>query len=670
MSNDSPHLRLGVFGIVTISLFAALFARLWYLQVMASPEFQLAAKANQQRVIIEPAPRGRIFDRDGVVLVDNRISIVVTADRSTLDDLDEGERARVLGRLAEELTRYGQASSVDVIENRLDDVRFSPYTPVPVAEDVPEELAVYLSEHNEEFTDAIEVEARPIRTYPYGRLASHLLGYTGAINDEEFTDAIEAGNAENYQLDDEVGKTGVERVYEADLRGTPGRRVLEVDAEGDTVRQLSYTRPVPGDDLQLTIDADLQAVAETALREELERTRTRRVSGNNPANAAPAGSTVVLDTRDGAVVAMASFPDYDPAAFTNGIDTAEYGALLDPAAFAPLNNRVIQGQYAPGSTFKLVTAYAAMTVGAITDATTIVDQGVYRIQNCSGACVKRNAGSKPYGVVDLRRALTVSSDVYFFGLGDRFWIERDTFGDPIQDAARAFGMGEDLGIPLPIEQSGHVPTADSRRQRNAANPEAFPNPDWRSGDNVNLAIGQGDMLVTPLQLANAYATLANGGTVYAPNVAARVLDRDSGDVLRSIDARVINTVPLPPEVRQPIVDGLTGAVNNVEEGTAAGSFLGFPDNFTVAGKTGTAQVAGKADTAVFVAFGPIESPRYVAAAMLEESGFGGIAAAPLVRRILEPLADPSLMRTVGPGGVLDAPLAAQADPFAAGDVTD
>ncbi len=670
MTRDSPHVRLGVFGIVTVSLFAALFARLWYLQVMASPEFQVAAKANQQRVVVEPAPRGRILDRDGVVLVDNRISIVVTADRSELDDLDDGERRRVLTRLAAELTRYGQPFTVEDIEERLADVRFSPYTPVPVAEDVPEELAVYLSEHNIEFTDAIAVEARPVRSYPYGRLASHVVGYVGAINDEEYGAAVEAGNEESYQLDDEVGKAGVERTYEADLRGTPGRRVLEVDAEGDTVRELAYTAPVPGDDVQLTIDADLQAVAETALREELDRTRSRRVSGSNFPNAAPAGSTVVLDPRDGAVLSMASFPDFDPAAFTNGIDSAEWAALQDPAAFFPLNNRAIQGQYAPGSTFKLVTAYAAMAVGAITADTTIVDEGEYRIQNCSGACVKRNAGSKAYGNVSLRRALTVSSDVFFFGLGDRFWIERDVYGDPIQDAARGFGMGADLGIPLPSEQSGHVPTPESRRQRHEDNPDAFPNPDWRSGDNVNLAIGQGDMLVTPLQLASAYGTLANGGTVYSPNVVGRVLDRETGEVVRTIDRRVVNELSLPAEIRQPIVDGLTGAVNDVEEGTAAGSFQGFPENFIVAGKTGTAQVTGKADTAVFVGFGPVESPRYVAAAMLEESGFGGIASAPLVRRILEPLADPSSMPTVGPGGVLDAPLAEQADPFAAGDVTD
>ena len=671
MHPDNPRLRLGIVGVVGISLFAALFARLWFLQVMASPEYQVAAKANQQRTVVEPAPRGRILDRNGFVLVDNRISIVVTLDRQALEPLEDDERDRVVARLSEELGRYGHPMTTESIENRLTDVRFSPYTPVPISEDVPEELAVYLSEHLDEFEDAVAVESRAVRSYPYGRLASHILGYVGPINDEEYEDLLAAGNGEGYQLDDEIGKAGVERTFEADLRGTPGERVLEVDAEGRPIRELSSKPPIPGDDIVLTIDANIQGLAEQALEEELERARNRRVRGNNAPNAAPAGSAVVLDPRDGSVIAMASFPDFEPAQFTNGIDSLEWSALNDPASFYPLNNRAIQGQYSPGSTFKLITAFAGLRTGAIAPESTLHDTGVYRVENCSGeSCTFRNAGSRPYGNVDLRRALTVSSDVYFYKLGDRFWAERGTFGDPIQEAARAFGMGVDSLVPLPGEQAGLVPTAEHRRRRHEENPTAFPNPDWRTGDNVNLAIGQGDMLVTPLQLTNAYATLVNGGTVYAPKIVSRVQAPADGRLIRTVENRVISNVELPPQIRQPIIDGLIGAVNH-EEGTAYGTFQGFPAGFTVAGKTGTAEVSGlRADTALFVGIGPMENPQYVVTAVLEESGFGGVAAAPLVRRILEPLADPTLMPTVGPGGFLSIPLPAAADPHSAGDVID
>jgi penicillin-binding protein 2 len=242
------------------------------------------------------------------------------------------------------------------------------------------------------------------------------------------------------------------------------------------------------------------------------------------------------------------------------------------------------------------------------------------------------------------------------------------FGEAIQDAAGLFGLGADSGLPLPNERAGFVPTPELKAQRHEEHPEAFPEGRWFAGDNVNIAIGQGDMLVTPLQLANAYSVLANGGTLYSPNIVARIQRGGSDEVVRQIDPRVTRQVPLPPEIRQPIIDGLTGVTQN-ERGTAYASFLGFP-NWAVAGKTGTAEVAGKADTAVFVGMAPAEAPQYVVTAFLEESGFGGVAAAPLVRRVLEPLADPARMPEVGPGGVLSFPLAPGTDPLANGDITD
>jgi penicillin-binding protein 2 len=667
---DSPRLRLGVLGVVAVSLFVALFARLWYLQVLTSPDFQVQAAALQQRVIIEPAPRGRILDRNGVVLVDNELSYVVTLDRERLAQLDDADRADLFARLVQELQASEPGLTVEILEQRVASDRYSSFTPVPVADGIPEQLAVYLTEREEEFLGVVQVDARAIRSYPFGRLGSHLLGYVGAINDEEY-ERLE-DSPEDYQLTDEIGKAGVERTFEAELRGKPARRVLEVDSQGRTVRELDYDPPVPGHDVVLSIDYRIQAVAEQALREAIARARERKVADGNPPNRAPAGSVVVLDPSDGSLVAMASFPDYDPRAFVDGIDNAEWAALNSEESHYPMLNRTIQGEYAPGSTFKLVTAYAALASGLITPETVWHDEGSYVIPNCRGSsCRVNNAGRTAYGNVDLREALTVSSDTYFYDIGARAWFQRDQVGDPIQDAARLFGMGTETGIPLANEHAGRVMTPEQYAQRHEKHPDAFPDGVWQAGDNVNIAIGQGEMLVTPLQLANAYAALANGGTLYSPNVAREVRRAGTEDVVKAYEPRVLRTISFEPAWWQALVDGFTGATSS-DGGTAYGTFKDFP-NWSIAGKTGTAEVSGKADTAVFVAWTPVEQPRYVAAAFLEESGFGGVAAAPLVRRILEPVALGSLPEAVPVG---DNPfgytvtLGEQADPFSEGDVVD
>ena len=670
MRSDGPRLRLGLLGVVAVSLFAALFARLWYLQVLASPEYQLQATALQRREVVEPAPRGRILDRNGVVLVDNELSYVVSLDRRLLGDLDDGERADLLGRLLGALAPAEPNLTIEDLEQRLASNRFSPYTPVPVADDVPEQLAVWFAEHADEFDGVVQVDAVAVRRYPFGRLASHVLGYVGPINDDEFA-AAEAAEPGEYQLTDEIGKGGVERTYEAELRGTPGRRVLEVDAEGNTVGELSYEPPVAGNDIVLSIDVTVQAMAEQALREEIARTRERRVPPGRPPNVAPGGAVVVTDVNEGSIVAMASFPDFDPSTFVDGIDDAEWAALTWEGSFNPLLNRAIQGEYAPGSTFKVITAYGGLMSGMITPEYVWRDAGVYTVPNCRGeSCRFRNAGSRAYGNVDLREALTVSSDTYFYDIGARTWFGRSQVGDPIQDAALLFGLGADTGVPLPNERSGRVMTPEEYAARSEDNPTAFPDGEWQAGDNVNLAIGQGEMLVTPLQLANAYAAVANGGTLHAPNIVREVRLGGSDDVVQTFGPREIRQIEFRPGWREALLDGFVG-VTTAEDGTASGAFSGFP-NWVVAGKTGTAQVTGKADTAVFAAFAPADAPRYAVAAFLEESGFGGVAAAPLVRRILEPLAlgtPPAVEAGVAPFGYA-VTLPQQADPFSGGDVID
>lgn len=638
MNNDNPRLRLSILGVVVFSLFAALFARLWYLQVMSTGEFQVAAEANRIRTVAVEAPRGRILDRNGKLIVGNRVSVQVTIDRSVLDELDDEERRDVLARVADALSQNGVPKTVDQLEERIADRRFSPYVPVPVAGDVPENLKIWIDEHRDELP-SIAAERVAVRSYPYGRLAAHILGYTGKVTKEEL-DAVpdELAEAKPYTLNDEIGKSGLERMYEADLRGVPGIRRIEVDAEGDPVRTIDDRPPVPGDDLWLNLDIDVQAVAEQALKSGLDKAARRGSFGYDAPNVGAVGSTVVLDPNNGGVIAMASFPNFSPADFSDGISQTEWAFLTDKANHFPLNNWAIQGQYAPGSTFKPFTANAALTVGLVTPQTTIEDRGVYEIPNCKDErCERTNDGRKAYGRVDLRRSLTVSSDVYYYGLGAQFWIQRDALGGPerMADLLKDWGFDEDTGIDLPNEKAGRIPSPAWKKR--FCERTTCIDDRWFTGDNVNMAIGQGDVLVTPLQLASAYATLGNGGTRWVPQIVREVRRGGTDEVLRRIQPEAVGAVDMLPEWRQAMIEGLIG-VTTQEGGTAVGAFSGFPSStYPVAAKTGTAQVSNKAPTAVFGAFAPAGAPQFAISVLLEESGYGGSAAAPVARRLLDVL---------------------------------
>jgi penicillin-binding protein 2 len=616
-AGDSTRLRMGVLGMVVLSLFAALYARLWYLQVVAAPESTRAVIINQVRVVPEEAARGRILDRQGRVIVDNRVSEAVTVNRVKF----KGD--------VEEVTRLAALLNIPpaVLVNRINDQRFSPYKPVPVAEDVPESVVVYLGEHRDEFP-GVEASQLTERAYPNGNLAAHLLGYVGEINQAELDDGRKP---KGYRLGDSIGKSGVERSYEEFLRGEPGLTKLEVDSRGKVLQTLHSQPPQQGHDLQLTLDLDVQKLTEESLGQGIAAARATADKENKKNFVAPAGAAVVMDPRDGAVLAMASFPTFAPADFVNGIKPEVFRALNEPSSHFPLTNRAIAGQYAPGSTFKLVTAVSGLADGLVQPVTTVNDTGSLKVGNRTF----RNAGNRSYGRVNLAQALTVSSDVYFYQLGANFWYRRGEVGDGIQRTARQFGLGAKTGVALDNEKVGRVPDPESRKRMHDRNPKAFPEGKWFAGDNVNLAIGQGEALVTPLQLANVYGSFANGGTVFAPRVAARVVEQD-GATVRDLGPDVRGKVEMAPGLRGPIVAGLRGAVAD-PKGTAHGAFAGF-SGFSVAGKTGTAQVFGKQDTALFAAFGPVENPQYVVAVVMEESGFGGSVAAPVARRIFEGLA--------------------------------
>jgi penicillin-binding protein 2 len=671
VSPETPRIRLSILGVVVVSLFAALFARLWYLQIMAAPEARVAAEANIVRQVAIQAPRGRILDRDGTVLVDNRISVIVTIERSVLDELTDRERADVLARLAQELTRAGQATTVDQLEARLADRRFSPYTPLPVAQDVPETLKIFLEERAEEFP-SVGVERTAVRRYPYGQIAGHILGYVGEINDVEL-DERSREREKPYQLGDDIGKAGVERMYEDDLRGVPGVRTIEVDVDGDPVRIIDDEPPLPGDDVVLSIDVDVQALAEETLARGLEQARERRVRAGNEPNKGTKGAVVVEDPSTGELLAMASYPAFpDPSEFVNGISTQRWEELTreTPDNQFPLNNWAIQGQWAPGSTFKLFTGYAALQTGIRQPNTTINDPGYYDVPNCDGRCRFYNAGSTRHGSVDMRRALTISSDVFFYDIGAQFWLRRGALGSPtkLQELVRQFGLDEKTGLGLPGERAGRIPTPQQRKEF-CENPKAgCIDSGWYTGDNVNIAIGQGDVLVTPLQLVNAYSAFANGGTLRSPIIAREVRKAGTAEVLRRIEGAVVRTIQMAPEHRAALLEGLMGVPTR---GTAALNFQGFPhETFPLAAKTGTAEVNGKADTAVFVAYGPTPAPRFAVSVFMEESGFGGTAAAPVARRLFDVFAGVVQAPPAPTGGTYDPQVAALLEPEYNGEVTD
>jgi len=635
MTQDTSRLRLGVLGMVVLSLFCALLARLWYLQVLASPTLKVEAQHNSVAVVYTEAPRGRILDRNGKVLADNRVVLALVADREEVAKFPES-----LDRLSAHL-----GIPRVVLDERIADERFSRFKPVPVAVDVPKDKLIYVREHFGDFP-GIEGLQLTERVYPNGTLAAHVLGTVGEINDEELGPRKPAG----YKAGDTIGKSGIELTYEEDLRGEPEIAKLEVDSIGRVQRSLGSRPAVQGNDVRLSIDIDIQRAAEESLEQGIQLARKSTDFLTGKPFIAPGGSAVVTDPRDGSVLAMASNPTFNPNEFTNGISVRRFAELNDPAGHYPLNNRAIQGLYAPGSTFKLATSMAALKSGLITARDTYNDQGAYTVTGERSSTFTNARGARN-GMVDVSKALTVSSDVFYYWLGERFWDNRGRLGTAaIQDVARSLGMGVYTDIDLPFESNGRVSDPAGREKLHKDYPEAFPYPEWYTGDNLNIAVGQGDTAITPLQLANSYAAFVNGGALFAPRVGQAVLDRQ-GQELRRVDAKVLRRNDLPASILEPLFAGFRGVVSD-PTGTGFGAFAGFPlAAFPVAGKTGTAEVGGKQDTSLFTAYAPANAPRYVVAVVLEEAGLGASAAAPVARRVLEAIAVKEGISTAPPAAV-------------------
>ena len=605
--------RVAVLSGIALVAFAVIFFRLWYLEVLSSEEYLTQAQNNRVRELSIQAPRGRILDRGGKTLVRNRtaLSLQVRPDRlpkapkqrnAVLDDLSKvsGIPSR---RLKREIRRQ---------------TRELPASPVTLERDVDRDLVYFLRERQDEFP-GITVEEVYVRDYPQAQLAPHLFGYVAEVGKQQ----LDEPQYEALGPGDQIGAAGLELQYDSVLRGRNGASRVQVDALGQPRgRPLSEIPPETGNSLQLTLDSKIQRAGEAGL-----------ASFGKP------GAFVAMSIEDGSILGMGSFPSFDPAVFTPPVSRAKYDALFNDEA-KPLANRASQGQYPTGSTFKPVTALASLEEGTLTPTETIVDDGSYELAGLPEPL--KNAGDAVYGPLQLQRALQVSSDVFFYTLGDRDDSQTD---EGIQKWAQQLGLGPPTGLDLPYEAGGLIPTPEWRNElyAQAAEPDSCGGEQrlyepgcyetdrrWSVGDNVNLAIGQGDLLASPLQMAVAYATIGNGGDVVRPHLADSVVD-PLGRPVQDFTPAPRRTVDIDPAYRKVILDGLRDAAM-APSGTSYGVFGGFPVD--IAGKTGTVERPPNPDQSWYVALAPYDNPQVVIAATVEGGGFGADTAAPIVRQVL------------------------------------
>jgi len=678
MAADRRAARLGVLGLVATLLFSTLGVRLWFLQTVESTRLQETVD-QLRRVEVKIAPeRGRIFDVDGRILADNRGVLTASVDWAAMRD--EIDRATLFNRLSGWLEM-----SVEDMEARYDSERYSRYLPMPLAEDIPEHVAVSLQERIEDFPGLV-VDTTWERVYPYAPIASHVVGYMGSITGEDAED-YEARGYDTSSEGEDVGRSGVELSYEGRLHGQWGTLVYEVDSANRVVRTVSHTPPVNGEDLQLTIDLDLQYYAERLLLTQLE---ARRIfTATNPEVLKPngqpgplaedlpvgaevhyraaAGSVIAMDQHTGSILAMASYPTFDNRWFAVGIGGDKFNELF-PADVrdddARLVNRAIQGRYNMGSTFKLFTAYAALASGMLGADETYEDQGTYQLTSIAAdvcatgvRCVFRNATCPgtglpcDYGSVDVTQALAVSSDTFFYKLGEEFYL---TPGTPFQELVRGLGLGTVTGVDLPDEYDGQLATNEV--QAGLAEAGVLGENASRTlqpGDLLQMAIGQGISAVTPLQLGVGYAAVGNGGHVVTPHVVGSILAPETPDdpvrpgYADLAQAQFVEAVAppsrdvaMPPGVRDPILEGLrqniTGPGANGRTTTAEELFrVNYPpEAIPIAGKTGTAQGSNNYpwnDSSAFAAFSLDPNRPFTVVSYLEKAGYGSVGAAPVVK---------------------------------------
>jgi penicillin-binding protein 2 len=598
-------LRMSVTALVVLGLFTTLLVRLWSLQVIDGPQLNALAKATTTRsVVLEPA-RGEIMSREGAVLAGSVAKEQVTIDPAKTPKAVISRLAALLGVTSAQIT------------TAIKDDANGPFAPVPVPTGplgVTKGDTSYI-EGNPSLFLGVTVGLTYQRTYPQNALASQLIGYVSEPKPEE-----------------ESGATGLEEEYNHALVGVPGGEQVEVDPEGDQVEQGAVKNPTAGDNVVTNLDVGLEQVTTNALANEVTQLRAGNVTGG--AEPAPWAAAVVLQ-NNGAVLAAVSYPGYNNNLWVPYITTNNYKNLLDDPD-RPLNDYVVSGLQPPGSTFKLATATAALDRGLISPYKYIDDDGNFVL----GDKTYKDSDNEALGEVDVVSALAESSDYYFYNLGALFWEQQKQYGaTPIQNTAKSYGLGVAPPIDLPSTQiaSGQLDSAALRLQQHRESPKDYPYTTYFGGDNVDLAIGQGETVLSPLQMADAYEAFANDGELYAPEIAHAIVS-PSGTVKRRIAPKVIGHVSLPASTYEPMLAGFRGTVQD-QLGTAYGAFTGFNfSNWEVAGKTGTASTSlddSTPPTAWFVGFGgPKNAPaRYIVAVVVDEAGFGADASAPVARQI-------------------------------------
>jgi penicillin-binding protein 2 len=615
-----PALRWRVIGGFFLLLLVLIIVRLFILQVVEYRSSVATVNQNSLRVTTIPATRGLILARDGQPLVNNVTTVEIRLSRAeaALYPPIKGALASVTGL------------SVTQINADLSNPQYDPYQPAPILAQAPTSEVEFIKLHPKEFP-GVSVLNVSTRTYPNGgNLGAQVLGYVGPITGAE----IQANPNAGYQTDSVIGKTGIEAYYEQYLRGHDGTSTLEVNAFGNILGSVKTTDPTVGDSVVLNIDTGLQRALDGYLASDILAVRNSTDPTTKKHPPALNGAAVVLDPNTGAVLAMSSYPSFNLESFVNGLSNTVFKQLLGEGAF---NNYAIQGLYTPGSTFKMVTATAALQTGVFPASKYIDDTGTYKVPGCLQGyhgCVFHDDDNQGAGLVNLPLALTVSSDYYFYNLGYLFWADQTKYGQtPIQNVAHEYGLDQYTNVDLPNENQGRVDSPAVRKILHAAAPLDFPNVAWYTGDNLEMAFGQGTTAVTPIEMANAYATFANGGTRYAPEVAAAIINAHN-QVVERYQPRVLGHVNLPASIRDPILQGLEGVVEN-PRGTASGTFAHIVNfslaSYPIAGKTGTASNApGQEPNSWFVGFGPVQKPRYVVLCVVAEGGYGADAAAPVV----------------------------------------
>ena len=590
-------LRVAILGGIALVMFGIIFFRLWYLQVLSGDKYLAQARDNQIRDVLIQAPRGKIVDRNGNVLVKNRIAYAVSISPDKLPKVQT-----VKTELYVRLARVLNTSRRQIRTTVRTQLKAQPFAKATVKTDVGRDVYSYILEHLSSFP-GVSVDQVYLRFYPHHDLAAQIMGTVGRVTAAE----LKLPDFKGVDQNDRVGQTGIESSYDRYLRWQDGAARVQVDASGNLRSELTKKPAIQGHQLRLSLNMEAQNVGQQTL------------AGHH-------GGFVAMDVRDGSIYALGSAPTFDPNVFSKGVKESVYKQLNSTANGAPLTNRAIQGLYPTGSTFKPITSVAALSCGVITPSDIIFDNGTFK----EGGIVRHNAGNVSNGALNITNALRVSSDVFFYTLGAD--LGTACGGQQLQKWASRLGIGHKTGIDLPAETPGFLPTPGRINRRHKLYPKLFNLP-WEPGDNVNLAVGQGYLGADPLQMAVAYGAIATDYKV-VPHLAMRVEDSE-GRAIQQFSTPSRKKMGINPLFRQTIMNGLYAAAND-PGGTSVDVFKGFP--VKVCGKTGTAEKGlGRPDQSWYVVLAPCPNPKYVVAVTDETGGFGAQTAAPDARRILAAL---------------------------------